>query len=1093
MVEEDIEELYKLTGEDFYTSIEEQYGKNVGKILRYHDIDSYCILGEARENQLLDLFEKFNDENSSDELIALKKEICNFIDEKVSVKIGTKGKIILLLQSAHKIVRTKKAKILSEKRSNRLNKHRSPSSTNNSSNSDIDVKEFCTSIGRSIIKLLTNLNNTIHGVVLTNVSLNDFIIDVKFTDDDNAPYGLVQCICGDKVRLYYRKNGFQVSNFSKHLKSTHNKSTFMTNKQIQPADDPQFSNNMVLGDEELEKSESSTNYDSGNGHVSMNSDNSLDGASVTRKETSPRQQQYAPEYSNDDDSDSSVIETNNLHNRRQSSRVLNKPDENRSSNSFKNQSRLKKFTTADETSRPSSLPPNIRSIKASGKQKQTNSSFSDQKKRKITDSNKSVEANSSVQNKKTINTQNVYNKISNTDFLSAVLETIDINSHRPSNNYKYPQCVLRFATAISILAGRYVYEYLRINLRYVLPSIQTIQNNWSYKPYLEAEFRFNESEIHLNSMQCQYIFVSEDCSAIIPRIEYDSNLDTFNGFVTPLLDGVPSENAFKCSLFEQLEDLFETTPQANLVNIHVIQPILDSDVNVLPAATVLSAYGTDHKITAIDILKRWLMIYKQFNSKGIRVLGFSTDGDPKYLRAMRLAANYFVKNQILNIYNDKLSFTVKIPSGWTIWFFLSPSQLFLFMQDGAHVCTKIRNRMLSKTTELTMGHYEVSIQHLYDLIRSKNKIDHNLSISDLNVKDKQNFSSCQKISDDKILNLLMLDDKCKATYNYLLMLNLLISAYTERRVSFNDRIYYASIVLFYTRMWRIWLYITKPPRKQLNTHYLIYVYLLIEQRILPQSIAENIYLFSSQPCENVFRNARALSGVYSTRINFTISQFLKRINKLYVLTELKQFEATNSEQKIFFPVHHKIKQFLTETNSQTSCNIIDLNTNNLEKLIFQAYEVAQEMAISVGMSNTLIKNNRFTIEQSSELAKHLLQANSLTESEILDVDGSTDDESTDDDSSNYDEESTDITYNDDILENDDLSPTTSFENLQSTIYSGLRLTKSVSSSHVHKYFAVNIHGEKLFLHKQTATWYLQEKQLRLSCDRLQRVQGKIAS
>ncbi|CAF4958330.1 unnamed protein product, partial [Rotaria magnacalcarata] len=342
MVEEDIEELYKLTGEDFYTSIEEQYGKNVGKILRYHDIDSYCILGETCENQLLDLFEKFNDENSSDELVALKKEICNYFGEKVSVKIGTKGKIILLLQSAHKIVRTKKAKTLSEKRSNRLNKHRSPSSANNSSNSDIDVKEFCASIGRSIMKLLTSLNNTIHGVVLTNVSLNDFIIDVKFTDDDNAPYGLVQCICGDKVRLYYRNNGFQVSNFSKHLKSTHNKSTFMTNKQTQPTDDPQFSNNMVLGDEELEKSESSTNDDSGNGHVSMNSDNSLDAASVTRKETSPRQQQYAPEYSNDDDSDSSVIETNNLHNRRQSSRVLNKPDENRSSNSFKNQSRSKK-------------------------------------------------------------------------------------------------------------------------------------------------------------------------------------------------------------------------------------------------------------------------------------------------------------------------------------------------------------------------------------------------------------------------------------------------------------------------------------------------------------------------------------------------------------------------------------------------------------------------------------------------------------------------------------------------------------------------------------------------------------------------------
>ncbi|CAF4610997.1 unnamed protein product, partial [Rotaria magnacalcarata] len=153
-------------------------------------------------------------------------------------------------------------------------------------------------------------------------------------------------------------------------------------------------------------------------------------------------------------------------------------------------------------------------------------------------------------------------------------------------------------------------------------------------------------------------------------IEYDSNLDTFNGFVAPLLEGVPSENAFKCSVFEQLEDLLETNPQANLVNIHVIQPILDSNVNILSAATVLSAYGTDQKITAIDTLKRWLMIYNQFNSKGIRVLGFSTDGDP--------------------------NFTVKIPSGWTAWFFLSSSQLFLFMQDGAHVCTKIRNEQSSQ-------------------------------------------------------------------------------------------------------------------------------------------------------------------------------------------------------------------------------------------------------------------------------------------------------------------------------------------------------------------------------------------------------------
>lgn len=93
------------------------------------------------------------------------------------------------------------------------------------------------------------------------------------------------------------------------------------------------------------------------------------------------------------------------------------------------------------------------------------------------------------------------------------------------------------------------------------------------------------------------------------------------------------------------------------------------------------------------------------------------------------------------------------------------------------------------------------MEHLYELFKSSNKVDHNLSLSDLNVKDKQNFSSCQKISYDKVLNLLLQNDKYKGTYNYLLILNLLIIAYTERSISITDRIYYAWIVLFYVLLW----------------------------------------------------------------------------------------------------------------------------------------------------------------------------------------------------------------------------------------------------------------------------------------------------
>ena len=86
---------------------------------------------------------------------------------------------------------------------------------------------------------------------------------------------------------------------------------------------------------------------------------------------------------------------------------------------------------------------------------------------------------------------------------------------------------------------------------------------------------------------------------------------------------------------------------------------------------------------------------------------------------------------------------------------------------------------------------------------------------------------------------------------------------------------------------------------ELNAHYLIHIYLLIEQKTLPESIAKAAHLFSSQSCEHVFRNARSLSGIYSTRINFTLKQFLKRINKLNVLMELKQCESANNNQNIF--------------------------------------------------------------------------------------------------------------------------------------------------------------------------------------------------
>ena len=112
-----------------------------------------------------------------------------------------------------------------------------------------------------------------------------------------------------------------------------------------------------------------------------------------------------------------------------------------------------------------------------------------------------------------------------------------------------------------------------------------------------------------------------------------------------------------------------------------------------------------------------------------------------------------------------------------------------------------------------MGQFSISIKHLYDVINTTNKLNHCLSKSDLNVKAKQNFTSRQHISNDKVLNLLHMNDKWKGTYNYMLILNFLIMSYTQTKISLLDRIFYAWIAIFYVRLWRIWLRVTRRIRK----------------------------------------------------------------------------------------------------------------------------------------------------------------------------------------------------------------------------------------------------------------------------------------
>lgn len=248
MDDDEFQQYLILVGEIFYSHIEEKYGKNVEKILRYHDIDGYLILGKSDKHELFDVFEKIDDSNSSIELIELKKEVCNTFDGKTSLKIGTKAKLNTLVKSAYDMVKLKRSHMTSQARLTQLDKRSSKllSNDDNTTDSEISLTKHTALVNESLSKLLTTIKCNVHGVINTNIAANDFEVIVKNLDNQSEPICTIQCVCGDRIKLYLRNNRFQLSNLQKHLKLDNKKSSSFIVDDDQAIDDSENSNQTDL-------------------------------------------------------------------------------------------------------------------------------------------------------------------------------------------------------------------------------------------------------------------------------------------------------------------------------------------------------------------------------------------------------------------------------------------------------------------------------------------------------------------------------------------------------------------------------------------------------------------------------------------------------------------------------------------------------------------------------------------------------------------------------------------------------------------------------------------------------------------------------
>ena len=276
---------------------------------------------------------------------------------------------------------------------------------------------------------------------------------------------------------------------------------------------------------------------------------------------------------------------------------------------------------------------------------------------------------------------------------------------------------------------------------------------------------------------------------------------------------------------------------------------------------------------------------------------------------------------------------------------------------------------------------------------------------------------------------------------------------------------------------------------EMSAHTLLYLILLVIKQKLPID-ALNTYIFSSQPCENMFRIARALSGPYSSVTNFSVKSFVKRCEKISIINSIKSQGIQIDNCRLQFPQHHKTDRRAYDYSTKP-IDQLKLTEGDIEKIIENAFESAKQYASLVNMTKVLTEKKIYSLSDLSRFIKISLNKSS---SRVVDYMDDTDSEDDDDEGEFSDEEdqmTPDMTDEEEEEEEDDEDNvlTKDLSVVERKNFEGCRIYDKINLKQAHKFFRIHIGTSTKYVHKQTACWLLTKGKSRLSTDRLIRVRG----
>jgi hypothetical protein len=271
---------------------------------------------------------------------------------------------------------------------------------------------------------------------------------------------------------------------------------------------------------------------------------------------------------------------------------------------------------------------------------------------------------------------------------------------------------------------------------------------------------------------------------------------------------------------------------------------------------------------------------------------------------------------------------------------------------------------------------------------------------------------------------------------------------------------------------------------ELNAHNLTYLVLLVQQKQVPTQALLNLSLFSSQPCESIFRDARSLSGPFSTMVNFTVNGFIRRSRKLAILNRLK-FDRTETD--LVFPIHHKHRN---DDSSVSMDQIEEIDELDVKQVVFSAYNEALEMISGTGILHGLEKFGISDLEELSQFIFDDLRKSSTVRHHFPETGNDTDNDFESDEDGGAIREAPDQII-DGISSFDDEETGSGIDEESWTSaksdFAGIRIADNINPMLKQSYFKIKINEKNKYLHKQSACWLLSNKTTKLSSDRLSRV------